>query len=393
MCHFLSEIRRCDGKEFLGKTLHEIVICMQFHLQKVGLEWKLLDVEEFVKLRHTLDNLMKQRASMGVGHRTRAEPISLTQENVMWDKGVLGEATPTQLRDTVQYLLGVNLALQGGEEHKSLRKPGFKSQIEVLVDEEGDKYLLFTQDLKSKMSQGGLSSKLDASRQVKVYGSSNLQRNVVCLYEKYVSLLPVKSKNADLFVYELSERRRMPKRWYSDHPVGINVLKKTVRKLTGLAGLSGNFTNHSLCASCATRLYQSGEDEQTIKCITGHHSDAGVQSYKRVSDNLLKSANKKICGEIVNLENRKLTRSVSCTLLKAPESPPATVDLVSSKDSDIEVVKEVKKSETVTAHSKTMCRVSGFKSGCSPLCDCLQAVDRRIERKRAKSKLSLNKKK
>ena len=87
---------------------------MQFFLQKSGVEWKLLDDEAFVKLRHTLDNLMKQRAEMGVGQRVKAQSISLGQEDVMWMKGILGESNPVQLRDTVQYLLGVNLALRGG---------------------------------------------------------------------------------------------------------------------------------------------------------------------------------------------------------------------------------------------------------------------------------------
>ncbi len=114
LCHFLIEIRCKDTKEFPGKTLHEIVICMQFFLQKSGVEWKLLDDEAFVKLRHTLDNLMKQRAEMGVGQRVKAQSISLGQEDVMWMKGILGESNPVQLRDTVQYLLGVNLALRGG---------------------------------------------------------------------------------------------------------------------------------------------------------------------------------------------------------------------------------------------------------------------------------------
>ncbi len=75
LCHFLSEIRRKDGNEYPGKTLHEIMICMQFYLQKVGVEWKLLDDPAFVKLRHTLDNLIKQCAEMGVGQRKRAESI------------------------------------------------------------------------------------------------------------------------------------------------------------------------------------------------------------------------------------------------------------------------------------------------------------------------------
>lgn len=218
-------------------------------------------------------------------------------------------------------------------------------------------------------------------------------RNVVRLYEKYVGLLPVKSKTSDLFVYELSEKRRSPCTWYSDRLVGINVLKKTMRKLTEAAGLKGNFTNHSLHASCAMRLYQSGEDEQTIKCITGHLSDAGVRSYKRVSDQLLKSANKKICGEGVTLEfdRKKNKKHASCTVSKPLDSPPATVDLVSSDNLEIECVKIVKKkSETATAHSRTMCRSSRHKGGCSPMCVCLKAVDDRVEKHR---RLSLSKRK
>ena len=250
--------------------------------------------------------------------------------------------------------------------------------------------MLFTEDVKSKTSQGGISSKLDGARQVCVYVSESPQRNVVRLYEKYISLLPKRPKYSDLFVYELAERRRTPSTWYCDRPVGINVLKKTVKKLTDAAGLKGNFTNHSLRASCATRLYQSGKDEQTIKSITRHWSNAGVRSYKRLSNKLLKSANKKICGEGVTLETPKRRRVVSSTLSKAPESPPATVDLVSSDDSEIECVKVVKKSETATAHSNTMCQCFGHVGGCSPMCVCLKAVDRRIEKRR---KLLLSKKK
>ncbi len=51
---------------------------------------------------------------MGVGQRKKAQSISLSEEDVMWSKGILGEANPVQLRDAVQYLLGVNLALRGG---------------------------------------------------------------------------------------------------------------------------------------------------------------------------------------------------------------------------------------------------------------------------------------
>ena len=42
--------------------------------------------------------------------------------------------------------------------------------------------------------------------------------------------------------------------------------------------------NHSLRATAATRLYQSGIDEQLVMERTGHRSLEGVRSYKRTSD-------------------------------------------------------------------------------------------------------------
>jgi len=47
-------------------------------------------------------------------------------------------------------------------------------------------------------------------------------------------------------------------------------------------GVIGMFTLHSLRATCATRMYIHGLDEQRIKEITEHTSIA-VRSYKRTS--------------------------------------------------------------------------------------------------------------
>ena len=49
------------------------------------------------------------------------------------------------------------------------------------------------------------------------------------------------------------------------------------------AGFVGFFSNHSLRATAATRLFNANVEEQLVKLKTGHTSDA-VQSYKPVSD-------------------------------------------------------------------------------------------------------------
>ena len=48
------------------------------------------------------------------------------------------------------------------------------------------------------------------------------------------------------------------------------------------AGISGHFTNHSLRATVATRMFDAGIDKQLIMHRTGHSSAVGVRNYKRV---------------------------------------------------------------------------------------------------------------
>ena len=72
----------------------------------------------------------------------------------------------------------------------------------------------------------------------------------------------------------------------------------TVKNMCSKAGLVGKFTNHSLRATSASRMYQSHISEQIIKEIKGHRSDC-VRTYKRTFDEIRKDASNKISGESV----------------------------------------------------------------------------------------------
>ena len=79
--------------------------------------------------------------------------------------------------------------------------------------------------------------------------------------------------------------------WFCNQPYCFTKIKTTVREVCKEAGLEGKFTNHSLRATCASRMYQTDVPEQLIKEVTGHKSDC-VRYYKRTSDNLRESASK-----------------------------------------------------------------------------------------------------
>ncbi len=62
------------------------------------------------------------------------------------------------------------------------------------------------------------------------------------------------------------------------------------------ASFTGYYTNHSLRASAATRMFTPGVDEQAIMSVTGHSSTDGVRAYKRISEQL-----KELTSDVLNL--------------------------------------------------------------------------------------------
>ncbi len=290
---------------------------LQLFFEKQGKEWKLLEGRVFHPVRNTLDNLMKARALSRISKAANSsDPISQDEEDHLWDKGVLGEDEPDVLRDTIMYLVGLSFALRGGQEQHALRCPGYDPQIEVKRTDEGTEYLEYREDLRSKTNQGGLNSRKVTPKVVRAYGHTNIERNVVRLYKKYMSLLPQEGKSPALYKYSLARGCRSRHTWYVDKPLGINTITKTVESMMNKIGAEGHFTNHSLRVSAATRMFSSGIEEQIVKERTGHRSDA-VRAYKRMSEHLLEAA------ECATIGDKCVPK---CTISR-PESPDVTDSL------------------------------------------------------------------
>ena len=155
---FITEVRELDGSDFPAKTLYQIVVCVQFHLETLGFTWKLLDNKDFTELRFTLNNVMKQRVSDGIDIVVRqAETISEFDEDLLWFKGVLGTENPTQLLETVVYIVGLTCAVRAGKEHRVLRSIPFESQFKWHRDHtHGVYFLRYTEDIGLKTNKGGL---------------------------------------------------------------------------------------------------------------------------------------------------------------------------------------------------------------------------------------------
>jgi len=94
----------------------------------------LLDDAEFEGIRCKLDKKMKDLAAKGVGiEKQQSHVIYVEDEEKMWGCGILASDISDKLHDTLLYLLGLNLALRGGQEHYNLRHGENKHHFGLLV--------------------------------------------------------------------------------------------------------------------------------------------------------------------------------------------------------------------------------------------------------------------
>ncbi len=69
LCQFITEIKKITGNEYPPKTIYEMIVCIQMHLESYRIFWKLLNNADkaFIQLCYTCNNLMKEKAAGGLG--------------------------------------------------------------------------------------------------------------------------------------------------------------------------------------------------------------------------------------------------------------------------------------------------------------------------------------
>ena len=85
-------------------------------------------------MQNTLDNKMKKLTKDGViCECQQSKAISVEEEDMMWNTGLLGNDIPEKLVNTLLYLIGLHFALHAYDKHKALKVGGF-GQFKIKVD-------------------------------------------------------------------------------------------------------------------------------------------------------------------------------------------------------------------------------------------------------------------
>ena len=74
-----------------------------------------------MQLHRSIDNLFRSLREAGVGAECKqTATITVEEENMLWEKGILNTSTPRGLFRAVFYYNGKNFVLRGGQEHREL---------------------------------------------------------------------------------------------------------------------------------------------------------------------------------------------------------------------------------------------------------------------------------
>ena len=196
-------MRKKDGSEFPSSTLHHIVCGLMRHLRWNGYpDLDFFTDRDFSTFKSSLDAEMKRLQSQGIGSKKhQAEALSIKDEEVLWEKGLLGDDSPQRLLDTMVYCNGLYFALRSGNEHRQLR---FSSSQIQLIEHNGERpYMKYTEDV-SKNRPGGIKGRNIKPKIVIHHANTdNTDRCFVRLYKKYTQLCPDNTPS-NAFLFETS---------------------------------------------------------------------------------------------------------------------------------------------------------------------------------------------
>ena len=105
------EVRKQNGDEYPPSTVHHLYCGLMCHLRWNGQpSIDFFSDSEFTSFKASLDVEMKKLQSKGIGSLTKqAEVLTETDEELLWEKGLLGDSTPQILLNTVIVFNGLYL--------------------------------------------------------------------------------------------------------------------------------------------------------------------------------------------------------------------------------------------------------------------------------------------
>ena len=107
---FVLEARTENGKHYCPDSLYQLSCGLQRALRDADRDIIFFEQFTFSHFRSVLDGELKCLSATGnYVHKKKACVITVEMEEILWEKGLLGDSSPQVLSDTMVYLIGLFL--------------------------------------------------------------------------------------------------------------------------------------------------------------------------------------------------------------------------------------------------------------------------------------------
>ena len=212
---------------------------------------------QFQDMHCIIDGYFRELRASGIGAEVKhTSIISKEEENLLWEKGVMGVDKPESLLRAVFFYNGKNFCLRGGKEHRALK-------ISQIIRHKDPDHYVYT----AKKRSGGLNQLRLENKTVPVFpcADAGVQCHVSIL-DKYLSKLPPMALQKDWFYLKPLGNHVTAdpsKAWCDCQPCGENKLSGMVKSMFAMVGVVGK-TNHSLWATGTSNMFQAGVPEKIV---------------------------------------------------------------------------------------------------------------------------------
>ena len=118
LCKYVMETRKESGEHYPPKTILNLLSGLLRYMRDNKKEaFNIMDDENpvFIQLHTVLDSFFRVLHNDGVETKpNRSEVISQEEEELLWNKGVMGTDTPQKLLNAIFFYCGLNFCLRGG---------------------------------------------------------------------------------------------------------------------------------------------------------------------------------------------------------------------------------------------------------------------------------------
>ena len=180
-------------------------------------------------------------------------------------------ADPSVLIEYVWFCLCYYFGRRGREGWRDFTKTSFK----VSLDDKNREFIHMAHTDLTKNHRGGHKQHEQDYSTQKVYGSSG-KLNIIEAYKFYLTKL---NPNCKALFQTPLPNYDADSHWYKNEPMGKNTLGNLMKRLSKKAGLSQDYTAHSVRASTVTILGHAGVQPMQICNITKHKNELSLKHY------------------------------------------------------------------------------------------------------------------